>query len=115
MVLGEVGLERSIDIPNGFTTLRQALADAKGIPYTGNKSYIQIIRGNIANPRIYTLTWNHVIHLPSDSLLLIPGDIVYVAASPITEWNRFVSQLLPTFINIDLISKGIKSIGVNVP
>jgi hypothetical protein len=48
-------------------------------------------------------------------MLLIPGDIIYVAASPITSWNRFMSQLLPTFVNIDLITKGIKGIGVNVP
>lgn len=115
MVLGEVGKERLVDVPNGFMTVRQAIAEAGGIPYTGNKSFIQVIRGNIQNPKIYTLTWDHVIHLPSESMLLMPGDIIYVAATPITEWNRFMSQLLPTFVNIDLISKGIKSIGVNVP
>ena len=48
-------------------------------------------------------------------MLLIPGDIVYVAATPIAEWNRFVNQLLPTFIALDLVTKGIKSVGVNVP
>jgi polysaccharide biosynthesis/export protein len=115
MVLGEVGKEKLVDVPNGFMTIRQAIAEANGIPYTGNKSYIQVIRGNILNPKIYTLTWDHVIHLPSESMLLIPGDIVYVAATPITEWNRFMSQLLPTFVNIDLVTKGIKGIGVNVP
>jgi polysaccharide export outer membrane protein len=115
MVLGEVGKERLVDVPNGFMTIRQALAEAGGIPFTGNKSYIQVIRGNILNPKIYTVTWDHVIHLPSDSMLLIPGDIIYVAASPITNWNRFMSQLLPTFVNIDLIRQGIKGIGVNVP
>lgn len=115
MVLGEVGKERVVDLPNGFMTLRQALAEAGGIAPTGNRAYIQVIRGNILHPKIYTLHWQHVIALPSDSMLLIPGDIVYVAATPITEWNRFVTQLLPTFIAIDLISKGIKSIGVNVP
>lgn len=115
MVLGEVGQECALNLPNGFMTLRQALAEAKGIPFTGNKSYIQVIRGNILHPKIYTLSWNHVIHLRSDSMLLIPGDIVYVGATPITEWNRFVSQLLPTFIGADLISKGIKSIGVTIP
>ncbi|MBS0649415.1 MAG: polysaccharide biosynthesis/export family protein [Verrucomicrobia bacterium] len=115
MVLGEVGKERLVDVPNGFMTIRQALAEAGGIPFTGNKSYIQIIRGNILNPKIYTVTWDHVIHLPSDSMLLIPGDIIYVAASPITNWNRFMSQLLPTFVNIDLVRQGIKGIGVNVP
>ncbi len=115
MVLGEVGRERVVDLPNGFITLKQVLAEAGGIPSTGDRAYIQVIRGGIVNPRIYTLHWKHIIALPSDSMLLIPGDIVYVAATPITEWNRFVSQLLPTFIGVDLISKGIKSVGVNLP
>lgn len=115
MVLGEVGKERYIDVPNGFMTLRKALAEAGGIPYTGDKSYIQIIRGNILHPKIYTLHWKHVVRLPSDSLLLMPGDIVYVAAKPLTEWNRFVTQVLPTLIGIDLITRGVKNIGVNVP
>lgn len=114
MVLGEVGKECLISVPNGFTTLRKVLAEAGGIPYTGDKSYIQIIRGNILHPKIYTINWLHMIHLPSDSLLLIPGDIVYVAAKPLTEWNRFVTQILPTLIGFDLVSKGIKSVGVNV-
>ncbi len=115
MVLGEVGKERVINVPNGFMTLRKALAEAGGIPFTGDKSYIQVIRGNVLHPKIYTLNWQHVIHLPNDSMLLIPGDIVYVAAKPITEWNRFVTQILPTLIGLDLVSKGIQSVGVNVP
>ena len=112
MVLGEVGKECMIDMPDGFMTLRAALAAAGGIPYTGDKSYIQVIRGNIMHPKIYTLNWQHVIHLPNDSMLLMPGDIVYVAAKPLTEWNRFVTQVLPTLIGFDLVSKGIKSISV---
>lgn len=115
MVLGEVGKERVVDLPNGYMTLRRALAEAGGIPYTGDKSYIQVIRGSVLHPKVYTLHWQHVVQLPSDSMLLIPGDIVYVAAKPITEWNRFVSQILPTLIGIDLLSKGVKAIGVNVP
>lgn len=105
MVMGEVGRERVVNLPSGFMPLRQALAESGGIPYTGDKSYIQVIRGNIAKPKIYTLSWEHVIHLPNDSLLLMPGDIVYVAAKPITEWNRFISQLLPIFGGFDVISK----------
>jgi polysaccharide export outer membrane protein len=115
MVLGEVGRECLVTAPNGFVPLRKALAEAGGIPYTGDKSYIQIIRGNILHPKIYTLHWQHIIHLPSDSLLLMPGDIVYVAAKPLTEWNRFVTQILPTLIGFDLVSRGIKSVGVNLP
>ena len=115
MVLGEVGKEGIVELPNGFMSIRHALAAAGGIPYTGNKSYIQVIRGTITNPKVYTLTWNHIIRLPNDSLLLMPGDIVYVATSPITEWNRFVTQLLPTLMGIDLATKGVNNIGVNIP
>lgn len=115
MVLGEVGQEKLVDVPNGFMTLRHAIAAAGGIADSGDRSFIQVIRGNIQHPKIYTLHWKHVIHLPSDSMLLIPGDIVYVAATPITEWNRFVNQILPTLIGIDLATKGLKGVGVNVP
>jgi polysaccharide export outer membrane protein len=115
MVMGEVGRERVINLPNGFVSLRHALAEAGGIPYTGDKSYIQIIRGSICKPKIYTLSWEHVIHLPNDSLLLMPGDIVYVAATPITEWNRFISQLLPSFSGFDVMFKSCSNWGVIVP
>ncbi len=115
MVLGEVCKERVVDVPDGFMTLRKAIGEAGGILPSGDKSYIQIIRGNILHPKIYTLNWEHVVRLPSDSMLLIPGDIVYVAARPLSEWNRFVNDLLPTFIALDLITKGIHSIGIEVP
>ncbi|MGC1878495.1 MAG: polysaccharide biosynthesis/export family protein [Rhabdochlamydiaceae bacterium] len=115
MVLGEVCKERVVDVPDGFMTLRKAIGEAGGILASGDKAYIQVIRGNILHPKIYTLNWEHVVRLPNDSMLLIPGDIVYVAARPLSEWNRFVNDLLPTFIALDLITKGIHSIGINVP
>ncbi len=115
MVMGEVARERTIPLPNGFMPLRQALAECGGILFTGDKSYIQIIRGSICQPKIYTLSWEHVIHLPNDSLLLMPGDIIYVAAKPITEWNRFISQLLPSFSGIDIMFKSCSNWGIVVP
>jgi polysaccharide export outer membrane protein len=96
MVMGEVNSPRPVHLPYGFMSLREALVNAGGIPYTGNKQNIQVIRGNLQDPKIYVLAWEHIIHLPNDSLLLIPGDTVYVSAKPITEWNRFISQLLPS-------------------
>ncbi len=97
MVMGEVGKQGVIPLPSGMMSLRQALAEAGGISYKGDKSYIQVIRGNLCKPKIYTLNWEHVICLPNDSLLLMPGDIVYVVAKPITEWHRFISQVVPSF------------------
>lgn len=115
MVMGEVREEKVIDLPAGYISLREALAIAHGIPFSGDKSYIQVIRGNIASPKIYLLSWEHVIHLPNKSLLLMPGDIVYVASKPITEWNRFISQLLPSFTGLEVARKGISGAGVFVP
>ena len=115
MVMGEVGHECVLALPRGYLSLRHALASAGGIPFTGDKSYIQIIRGNIAKPKIYTLSWEHVIHLPNDSLLLMPGDIVYVAAKPITEWNRFISQLVPSLGGVDAVRSSCSSWGIFVP
>lgn len=110
MMMGEVTHRGLINIPQGYLALREALAQAGGIPYTGDRAYIQVIRGNILKPKIYTLNWKHIIHLPTDSMLLMPGDIVYVAATPITEWNRFISQLFPSFTAIDLFCKSMTGI-----
>lgn len=96
MVMGEVNNPRPVHLPYGFMSLREALVHAGGIPFTGDKHHIQVIRGDLQCPKIYVLAWEHIIHLPNDSLLLIPGDTIYVSATPITEWNRFISQLLPS-------------------
>lgn len=109
MVLGEVGLAQLIPVPSGFISLREAIAAAGGIPFTGDKRCILVIRGNIINPKIYRLSWNHITYLPNDSLLLMPGDTVYISEKPITKWNRFIEQLLPSSLLIDL---GIKTHGV---
>lgn len=109
MVLGEVGYAQVIPVPAGTISLREAIAAAGGIPFTGDKRCIQIIRGSIACPKIYKLSWNHIVHLPNDSLLLMPGDTVYISERPITKWNRFIDQLLPSSLLIDL---GIRTRGV---
>jgi polysaccharide biosynthesis/export protein len=97
MVMGEVGGPRPINLPYGFISLREALVSAGGIPFTGDRDCIQVIRGNLKNPKIYLLSWDHIVHLPNDSLLLMPGDTVYVSEKPITQWNRFIEQLLPSW------------------
>lgn len=102
MMLGEVGVPRVIPVPKGSISLREAIASSGGIPFTGDKRCIQVIRGNIACPKIYLLSWNHITYLPNDSLLLMPGDTIYVSETPITRWNRFIDQLLPSSLLIDL-------------
>lgn len=97
MLMGEIRNPKAVNLPYGFISLREALVSAGGIPFTGDKRNIQVIRGNLECPKIYVLAWEHIIHLPNDSLLLMPGDTVYVSEKPITQWNRFIEQLLPSF------------------
>ncbi len=111
MVMGEVGAPQALPLHHGYMSLREALVMAGGIPYTGDKSVIQVIRGNILRPKVYTLNWEQILHLPNDSLLLMPGDTVYIAAKPITEWNRFIEQLLPSFGGVQVINATGKIIG----
>lgn len=109
MVLGEVGLAMAIPVPHGYISIREALAIAGGIPFTGDKRCIQVIRGSIVNPKIYQLSWKHIAFLPNSSLLLMAGDTLYISETPITKWNRFIDQLLPSSLLIDL---GIKTRGL---
>jgi polysaccharide export outer membrane protein len=96
LVMGEVNVPRAVSVPYGFITLPEAIVAANGIPFTGNRNCIQIIRGDLRCPKIYLISWEHIIHLPNNSMLLMPGDTVFVSEKPITQWNRFISQLLPT-------------------
>jgi polysaccharide export outer membrane protein len=97
MVMGEVNIPKSVHLPYGTISLKEALVAANGIPFTGNRNCIQVIRGGVACPKVYLLNWCHITQLPNDSLLLIPGDTVYVTEKPITQWNRFISQVMPSF------------------
>lgn len=101
VLMGELRNPSAISLPYGYLSLREALVLAGDIPFTGDKRHIQVIRGNLQCPKIYMLAWEHIIHLPNDSLLLMPGDTVYVSATPITQWNRFIEQLLPSFYGIE--------------
>ena len=98
MVMGEVNRPSAIEVPYGFITLPEAIVRAGGIPFTGNRRCIQIIRGDLTCPKIYVISWDHIIHLPNRSMLLMPGDTVYVSEKPITQWNRFISQLTPSLV-----------------
>lgn len=100
MMMGEVNYPSAISVPYGYISLPEAIVRANGIPFTGDRSNIQIIRGDLSCPKIYVLSWEHIVRLPNRSLLLIPGDTVYVSAKAITEWNRFISQLTPTLYGI---------------
>jgi len=111
-VLGEVPRQRAIDIPDGKISLKDAIAEAGGVLPTANRSFIQIFRANVQNPKIYLLSWDYMTRLPSSSLNLIEGDIVYIATKPLSDWNRFITQLLPTMSIVDSAYRGFKNMGI---
>ena len=96
MVTGEVIRPLVIPIPYGFISLREALGIASGIPFTGDKSSITVIRGDLVKPKIYTLAWKEILHVPNEALLLMAGDIVFISENKITQWNRFINQIQPS-------------------
>lgn len=96
MLTGELHYSMAIPAPYGRLSLREALAAAGGIAFTGNKNCILIIRGDLVRPKIYSLAWKDIIHCTNQSLLLIPGDVVVLSEKPVTQWNRFVNQLQPS-------------------
>lgn len=111
MVIIMGGIEtqtKAIPLSLGYLSLKEALVMAGGIPFTANRNRIQVIRGGVECPRIYILGWNDVTHRPNDDMLIIPGDLVYVSTTPITDWNLFIQQIAPTvnmLFQIDYIRK----------
>lgn len=100
MVMGEVNNPTAVNLPYGFITLPEAIVRAGGIPFTGDRRNIQIIRGDLRCPKIYVISWDHIVNLPNRSMLLIPGDTVFVTEKPITQWNRFIGQLAPSLYSL---------------
>ncbi len=100
-MLGEVVNNQILQLNNRDMTLTSALSAARGInPITAQPSEIYVIR------ELHDETW--VFHLdassPSayiegDNFLLQPRDVIYVGARPITDWSRYINQLIPSSIS----------------
>jgi polysaccharide export outer membrane protein len=120
-VLGEVNRPSQQFIKSGSMSVMEALNNAAG-PVLGTASYenIYIIRGIIGErPRLPTpllesgvyapesmppFLYTKIYHMDGSTSIglalaaqfpLQPNDVVYVSSSGITNWNRFISQLLP--------------------
>ncbi|MBN9377619.1 MAG: hypothetical protein BGO14_11020 [Chlamydiales bacterium 38-26] len=84
---------RAIHLPAGYISLREALVTAQGISYSNSKCYVQVIRGGLCSPRIYIVPWHRIDSVPNQNLLLIPGDLVYISLSPISNWKILIDEL----------------------
>jgi polysaccharide export outer membrane protein len=79
-------------------SLAEAIGDSEGFdPLTSNPGEVYVIRGRYEAPRVFKLDASS-----ADALLLAvqfqlePLDVVYVSPYALTNWNRVMSQILPT-------------------
>jgi polysaccharide biosynthesis/export protein len=96
-VSGEVTQPRALTMYNGRLSLNEALGESGGInPLSGDASQIYVIRKSTTEPIVYRLDAKAPGALAmAESFELQPKDVVYVAATPLTNWNRTISQILP--------------------
>ena len=62
-----------------------------------------IIRGGVANPRLYRVHVDAILSGHAPNVRLEPGDVVYVPKDNASEYNVFVRKLLPTAQLLNLI------------
>ncbi|WP_198043649.1 polysaccharide export protein [Ketobacter nezhaii] len=115
-VLGEVNRPRSVFLSRSGTTLAEALSEANGINEAKADGHGVYVLRNVnveydkdGNPvykaKVFHLDASSAIgFVLADKFRLKPRDVVYVSPAPITLWNRFISQLLPTIIAADGIN-----------
>ena len=98
-VMGEVRTPSSVEIINGELTLAAALGEVGGFNQnTANPSAIYVIRGSFRqDPQIYHLDANFATGmLLAERFNMQAQDGVFVDAAGVSQWNRVVSQLLPS-------------------
>jgi len=96
-VSGEVIGPRALQMHNGRLSLSEALGESGGVnPLTGDARQIYVVRKSTAEAIVYQLsaTSSGALAL-AEGFELEPKDIIYVAATPLTNWSRTIGQLFP--------------------
>jgi polysaccharide export outer membrane protein len=96
-VSGEVVAPRALTMHNGRLSLNEALGESGGInPLSGDASQVYIVRRSLDTPVVYRLDGHAQGALTmAEGFELEPKDLVYVAATPLANWHRTISQLIP--------------------
>ena len=111
-VMGEVKTPQSVEIVNGELTLAAALGEAGGVnQQSANSGAIYVIRGTDKDrPSIYHLDARYATGmLLAERFDLEAQDVIFVDAAGISQWNRVISQLLPSISVIGIAD----SLGTN--
>lgn len=100
-VSGEVVSPRALLMYNGRLTLNEALGEAGGVnPLSGDGSQIYVIRKDANGQTVYQLDGRTPGALAmAEGFELSPKDVIYVAATPLANWNRTISLILPSALS----------------
>lgn len=96
-VSGEVITPKALTMHNGRLTLNEALGEAGGIsPLSGDARQVYVVRKTSERTRVFRLDARASGALGmAEAFEMRPKDVVYVAASPLANWNRHLSLLFP--------------------
>jgi polysaccharide export outer membrane protein len=96
-VSGEVNIPRALTMHNGRLTLNEALGESGGInPLSGDSGQVYVVRKSATEPVVYRLDAKAPGALAmAEGFELNPKDVVYVAATPLANWHRTISQIFP--------------------
>lgn len=100
-VMGEVGSQRTVPITDKPLSLLDAInaPNAGGTSVTtADTSHIYVIRGSVDQLTVFALdAKSPQAMMAAQRFYLTTNDIVYVPATPVTNWDRVLNQLLPSF------------------
>jgi polysaccharide export outer membrane protein len=96
-VSGEVISPKALTMHDGRLTLNEALGETGGIsPLSGDARQVYVVRKTSDRTRVFRLDAREASSLAmAEAFELQPKDIVYVAATPLANWNRNLSLLIP--------------------
>jgi len=96
-VSGEVITPKALIMHDGRLTLNEALGESGGIsPLSGDARQVYVVRKTPERTRVFQLDARVASSLAmAEAFELQPKDIVYVAATPLANWNRQLSLLIP--------------------
>lgn len=96
-VSGEVLTPKALTMHDGRLTLNEALGETGGIsPLSGDARQVYVVRKTAQRTRVFRLDARDSGALAmAETFELRPKDVVYVAASPLANWNRHLSLLFP--------------------
>ena len=100
-VSGEVVSPRALPMHNGRLTLNEALGESGGVnPLSGDGSQIYVIRKSGTDQVVYQLDGRTPGALAmAENFELNPKDVVFVAATPLANWHRAISLILPSALS----------------